>query len=94
MKIQTYTPQEALIVFCFCLLIGLIASCSESKNQSQIQNTKIKDGYFEYDGGTWSSVEYRIEEKTIDGCEYIIVFGPQSRNIIHKANCENSFHTK
>lgn len=52
-----------------------------------------KTGSYENDNTNWSSMEYMIEEKTIDDCEYIIIFGVDGRNIIHKANCRNSFHT-
>lgn len=49
---------------------------------------------FEYDGGVWSSMEYIIEEREIDSCQYIIIFGVEGRNIIHKANCRNPFHSR
>lgn len=52
-----------------------------------------KAGSYENDNSNWSSMEYMIEEKTIDDCEYIIIFGVDGRNIIHKANCTNSFHS-
>jgi len=56
---------------------------------NNIENEKIEDGYFEYKSGTWGSLEYKIEEKTIDSCEYIVIFGSNKANIIHKANCSN-----
>lgn len=46
----------------------------------------IRDGYFEFkehEGkhrGFWSPVEYKIEEKTIDSCQYIIIFGVEGRS--------------
>lgn len=34
----------------------------------------------------------RLKKKTIDSCQYIIIFGSEGRNIIHKANCKNTQH--
>lgn len=77
------------IIVCAMLML-CVYSCNsgeESKNE-----TPPKDGDFEYDGGMWRSIQYKIEERTIDSCQYIIIFGLESRNIIHKANCRNSGH--
>lgn len=64
------------------LLIPLLYSCSSED--------ETKNGYFENtNNGIWGSVEYRIEQKIIDSCEYIIIFGAEGRSIIHKANCKN-----
>ena len=52
----------------------------------------VDKGSYEYDGGVWHPTEYAIEEVEIDYCEYIIIFGVDGRNIIHKANCKNSYH--
>jgi len=73
------------------LLIGF-CSC-KTKNEDFKNELFNKNGYFEYQGGTWSSVEYKIEEKIIDSCQYILIFGAQGRNLIHKANCRNTIHT-
>ena len=37
----------------------------------------------------WHTAQYNIHEKTIDGCEYIIVFGEYGRSIVHKHNCDS-----
>lgn len=75
----------------YAMLSAGVSSCTvrsvETKNEEP-----IKDGYFEYDGGVWSTTEYKIEERTIDSCQYIIIFGSEGRNIIHKANCRNAVH--
>ncbi len=71
------------------LLIITISSCS---NEKSTKNKPTEDGYFEYNNSIWSSMEYKIEQKTIDSCEYIIIFGVEGRNIIHKANCNNKYH--
>lgn len=76
------------------LLVLFLSACGSSSDSIE-QPSKPQEypqGYFEWDGGGWYSTEYRIEQKTIDGCEYILIFGSQGRNIIHKANCKNSFH--
>lgn len=39
-----------------------------------------------------NSINYRTDELVIDGCEYIVVFGYNSRNITHKANCKSKDH--
>lgn len=70
-----------------------LQSCAKYDEKTG-EESILNDGYFEYDGGSWSSIEYKIEEKTIDSCEYIIIFGSENRNIIHKANCRNSFHVR
>jgi hypothetical protein len=75
-------------IFLYSILILINFSCSETEKE----NIPLKDGYFEYKGGAWSSTEYNIEEKTIDSCQYIIIFGSEGRNIIHKANCKNLQH--
>lgn len=82
------------IVTTIALLVNLaigVSSCGVKAEETK-KEEPIKDGYFEYKGGTWSSLEYKIEEKTIDSCQYIIIFGSESRNIIHKANCRNHKH--
>ncbi len=76
------------IIFTLLLLI-IITSCSNSKAE---QRNIPQDGYFEYTGGIWGSIEYKIEQKTIDSCQYIVMFGSQGLHIIHKANCNNIYH--
>jgi hypothetical protein len=68
-----------------------LLSCSQEKQSTATTPTITKS--YEYDGG-WGSMTYAIAEKTIDSCEYIIIFGPDGRNIIHKANCNNTFHNQ
>ena len=68
-------------------LFMLLSSCSPE------EPTKYGGGA-EFTGGMRGHVEYAITEKVIDSCEYIIIFGNDGRNIIHKANCENTFHIK
>ncbi len=64
--------------------------CTPNNNRTE----PPKDEYYEYRGGLWGDVEYKIQEKTIDSCQYLVVFGINSKNIIHKANCNNAFHNK
>ena len=78
-------------------LLALSVSCSQQdgKNSSTTpaKDTIVEKPYsYEYSSGVWGSMEYMIAERTIDSCEYIIIFGPEGRNIIHKANCNNPFH--
>ena len=85
------TIKNTLTHSLYILLATGIFSCTSS-DSNNISRTPT-ESYYEYNGGVWSSMEYGIDEKTIDECEYIIIFGSQGRNIIHKANCGNSFHT-
>lgn len=75
----------------YAMLVVGVSSCNVSGGETK-NEAPPKDGYFEYDGGIWSSMEYKIEERTIDSCQYIIIFGSEGRNIIHKANCRNAVH--
>lgn len=63
-------------------------------NSSSGESPKENAQQHEYSGGMWTSVQYKIREVCIDSCEYIVIYGPDGRNIIHKANCENPFHIK
>jgi hypothetical protein len=81
--------KNKIIVATIALCVMLLFSCSSSDSS---ENVIPKDGTFEYDGGLWVSMNYKIEERTIDSCQYIIIFGVEGRSIIHKANCRNSFH--
>ena len=89
MKKLIITTVAAIALY--AMLAAGVSSCNviseESKNEAP-----PKDGYFEYDGGMWLSMEYKIEERTIDSCQYIVIFGSEGRNIIHKANCRNAVH--
>ena len=73
------------------LIILFISIIFFSCNKSQ--EIEINTNY-EHTKGIWFDMEYSINEKIIDSCEYIIIFGQHSRNIIHKANCKNKFHYK
>lgn len=75
----------------YAMLAAGVYSCNVSSEEAKNEEP-VKDGHFEYDGGIWSSIEYKIEERTIDSCQYIIIFGSEGRNIIHKANCRNAVH--
>jgi hypothetical protein len=79
--------KNVLLVLLFIMLVA----CTKREPEHQFKMTSTA-GQFEYSGGMWSSMDYAIAEKTIDGCEYIIVFGVEGRCITHKANCENPFH--
>ena len=72
--------MKKLILLSF--IITLLISC-ESSNTPDINN------YEHLNNNVWFTMEYKIEQKTIDSCEYIIIFGVEGRNIIHKANCKN-----
>lgn len=76
-------------------LIILLSSCDRVKEELILEkanaNAKPSSNHWEHTGGIWGSVDYRIVEKTIDSCQYIIIFGTDSRNIIHKANCRNPY---
>ena len=80
-------------------LLMLSVSCAQqdSRNPSTTtvpaKDTIVEKPYsYEHSSGMWSSIDYMITERTIDSCEYIIIFGSEGRNIIHKANCNNPFH--
>lgn len=75
-------------ILAFCVLVA----CAPNNN-GETNTPDSSVGKYEYDGGGWSSMEYKVEEKVIDSCEYIIIFGSDGRDIIHKANCNNPFHT-
>lgn len=79
-----------------CILLFIVAGI-ETAMLLRISNKpvekSIKDGQYEHlTDDMWSSIDYRIEERKIDSCEYIIIYGTDSRNLIHKANCRNAFH--
>lgn len=81
--------MKKILTICSVSLLFLLFILSCSFNSSQTPENYS----YEHNGGVWSSMDYKIEQKTIDSCEYIIIFGDKGRNIIHKANCKNSFHT-
>mgnify|MGYP000163741544 CR=1 FL=1 len=87
-------------LFALSILLTLF-SCSsdlDKKIEKTVKNAErqdsLKNGAYEHTeaGVFWGSMDYKIEERIIDSCEYIIIFGTEGRNIIHKANCNNSFH--
>jgi len=82
----TTIPAIAL----YAMLAAGVSSCNISSGENK--NETPKNISYEHTGGVWGSLDYRIEQKTIDSCEYIIIFGSEGRNIIHKANCRNSVH--
>lgn len=71
-----------LIVFAFFTLVISFKSCEGRANEKSYD---LGDNY----PSAWGSIEYKIEQKRIDSCEYIIIFGVEGRSIIHKANCDN-----
>ena len=73
----------------YAMLAAGVSSCNFSGGETKNETQKH---VYEHTGGLWSSLDYEIEQKTIDSCEYIIIFGSENRNIIHKANCRNSVH--
>jgi hypothetical protein len=86
--------KKLKIISIIAMSIGLIGIISCNCNYEHTPNgvEKSTEYSYEHTDGIWLSTEYAIEQKTIDSCEYIIVFGQRGRNIIHKANCKNSFH--
>jgi len=83
------------IILTFLVLV-VISACTvripkeEENKPSTPYNYERSDTIHDY----WGSIEYQINEKTIDSCEYIIIFGIDGRDIIHKANCDNPFHNR
>jgi hypothetical protein len=86
--------KKLKIISIIAMSIGLIGiiSCNCNYEHTPYGVEKSTKFSYEHTGGLWLSTEYSIDQKTIDSCEYIIVFGQQGRSIIHKANCKNSFH--
>ena len=82
-KPKTITMKTIILT----LLSVAIISCGVTDNTC----SENRENY-RYNGGLWNTMEYDIEEVEIDYCEYIIIFGVDGRNIIHKANCKNSYH--
>jgi len=75
------------------LVIGLLFTSCKSSDESHENVKQISSDHYEYTNGAWHSMEYRTTIKTIDECQYIILFGTDGRNIIHKENCNNKeFH--
>jgi hypothetical protein len=74
------------------LTMAVIISISSCSNVGEESEKHAEVVSYEHSSGTWYVVEYQIIEKTIDSCQYIIIFGTDGRNIIHKANCRNKFH--
>lgn len=92
-KFELIFWSVALFVTIICL--GYACSNSPQKNDCN-QSTESPEpaSTYQYDDDFWSSVEYDIEEKTIDSCEYIIIIGIETSHIIHKANCNNHPYNK
>ena len=67
LKINRMKKIITIAVLAICLY-----SCEGFKQKNK--NNKVTEDIFEYSGGSWSSLEYKIVEKTIDSCEYIIIF--------------------
>lgn len=68
------------------LLTVLLFSCVQGERDN------IRNGEQPSNSSMYSSVNYSITIKEIDGCEYIILDGSQKGDIEHKANCRNSEH--
>ena len=84
--------NKILTFISVCIVIAML-STSSCENQSSETETEVESKTnYEYTGGIWLSMEYALRERTIDSCEYIVIFGTQGTNIIHKANCDNQFH--
>jgi hypothetical protein len=85
------------IISIIAIAIGLLGIISCNCNNEHTSKDVKKSTEYSYEhttGGFWGSVEFGIEQRTIDSCEYIIIFGSDGRNIIHKANCNNIYHKK
>lgn len=76
--------MKNLNLICLSLIV-ITTSCSNT-------NSKDAPSSAEHTSGIWGYIDYGIEEKTIDSCQYIIIFGSHGRDIIHKSNCKNKFH--
>lgn len=88
MKKLSFTTKTAIALYAM-LAVG-VSSCNISSGETK--NETPKNVSYEHTEGMWGSLDYQIEQKTIDSCEYIIIFGSEGRNIIHKANCRNAIH--
>ena len=88
------TIKSILIITMTIGLFGIIACNCNNEHTSKDVEKSTEYSYEHTTGGFWGSVEFGIEQRTIDSCEYIIIFGPSGRNIIHKANCNNIYHKK
>lgn len=88
---KKFKISTVVAIAVYAMLAAGVSSCNVSSEESK-NKEPIKDGRFEYEGGIWSAIGYKIEERTIDSCQYIIIFGSEGRNIIHKANCRNAVH--
>ena len=53
--------------------------------------TSCKSDDYKVSGGAFNG-GYNVEEKTIDGCQYLITYTLDCADIEHKANCNNPFH--
>ena len=87
------TIKSILIIAMTIGLFGIIACNCNNEHTSKNVETNTKYGY-EYTDGIWMRMNYALEQKTIDSCEYIIIFGTDGRSIVHKANCNNIYHKK
>jgi hypothetical protein len=83
-----FTTKTAIALY--AMLAAGVSSCNISSGETK--NETPKNVSYEHTEGLWGSMDYQIEQKTIDSCEYIIIFGSEGRNIIHKANCRNTVH--
>jgi hypothetical protein len=88
MKKLNFTTKIAIALY--AMLAAGVSSCNISSGETK--NETPKNVSYEHTKGMWGSMDYQIEQKTIDSCEYIIIFGSEGRNIIHKANCRNTVH--
>lgn len=88
MKKLKITTVAAIALY--AMLAAGVSSCNVSGGETK--NETPKNVSYEHTEGMWRSMNYQIGQKTIDSCEYIIIFGSEGRNIIHKANCINAVH--
>lgn len=84
--------KNIILILIFAVTLVSLNSCSKIDEHDSAVSSVAEDGYFEYNNGMWTDMMYRIEEKVIDSCEYIIIFGPGDRDLVHKANCNNPEH--
>lgn len=83
-------------VLCFILITTMVSCGDNQYSESGESNEKSKEKSYrkvDYEF-TWNTKEYAIVEERVDSCEYIVIFGVDGRNIIHKANCDNPYHLK
>ena len=78
--------MNPLRIVVLTLLLTVFTSCGDTTKPPPSHS------YQHMGEGAWGGVTWAVDSIRVDGCEYLIIFGSESRMMLHKENCDNQFH--